>query len=139
MSSIDWDKLRKQVAVGRAMIHHSIVAFRSLLDFGNFLQLDQEPLEAIRDLAPYTVHTHFKDVKKVPRGTPDSFPPVRGDFALLGCLMGEGNVDVRGGVQILRAAGYDGYLTLEFEAPTDEKEGVRFCVDRAKAILEELG
>jgi sugar phosphate isomerase/epimerase len=111
---------------------------RALLDFGNFLQLDQDPLEAIRGLAPYTVHAHFKDVKKVPPGTPESFAPVRGDFALLGCLLGEGDVDVRGGIQILRAAGYDGYLTLEFEAPSDEKDGVRVCVDRAKALLREL-
>jgi len=112
---------------------------RALLDFGNFLQLDQEPLEAIRDLAPYTVHAHFKDIKKVPRGTPESNVPVRGEFALLGCLLGEGDVDVRAGVKLLRSVGYDGYLTLEFEAPTDEKDGVRVCVDRAKVILQEVG
>lgn len=111
---------------------------RALLDFGNFLQLEQDPLEAIRDLVPYTVHAHFKDVKKVPPGTPDSFAPVHGNFALLGCLLGEGDVDVRGGIQILRAGGYDGYLTLEFEAPSDERDGVRICVDRAKAILRDL-
>lgn len=111
---------------------------RSLLDFGNFLQLDQDPLEAIHDLAPYAVYTHFKDVKKVPRGTPDSMEPVRGDFALIGCLLDEGDVDVRGGIEALKAVGYDGYLSLEFEAPSDEKEGVTICVERAKAILREV-
>jgi sugar phosphate isomerase/epimerase len=111
---------------------------RALLDFANFLGMAEDPPMAVGKLAPYAVHTHIRDLKKVPRGTADSQVPYRGDYSTIGCGLGDGSVNVRACIRTLQAAGYDGYWSLEFESPMDEEQGVKLYVEQTKAILRDL-
>ncbi len=72
--------------------------FRAAFDFGNFVQVKQNPLEAWPSLKPYTVHIHIKDVsakedRAVPAGSGDGhLEPILVD---------------------LNKSGYSGFLSLE--------------------------
>lgn len=90
-----------------------------LVDIGNFLCVDEDPKKAVRRAAPYAFHVHAKDflyVKRKP-GVPEPvgfFKTGNGNF-LRGTVVGHGAVPVVECVGLLTAAGYDGWLSLEFE------------------------
>jgi sugar phosphate isomerase/epimerase len=79
-----------------------------------------DPIQGVRDLAPYIVHTHAKD------GIYDSDRINGGQEVPLG----RGDVDFPGYLQTLREVGYSGYLTVERECGDDPvadvAEAVRF-------------
>src|ERR1700722_2631548 len=72
--------------------------FRSAFDFGNFVQVGDNPLDNWPLLKPYSVHIHIKDVK---RGEERAAPAGHGDGHLEEIL-----VD-------LKNSGYTGFLSLE--------------------------
>jgi sugar phosphate isomerase/epimerase len=70
-----------------------------------FRTCGQSMQECWDNLGKYVAHTHFKDSKLD--------PSLKSGFRY--CLMGEGNVPNIEAVKLLKAAGYDGYLSLEWE------------------------
>jgi sugar phosphate isomerase/epimerase len=96
--------------------------FGILIDIGNFLCADEDPVQAVGRLAPYTVHAHAKDFHTKPGTAPD---PGRGWFRsragnyLRGSIIGHGDVAVGQCIGILKRAGYDGVLSIEFEGMED--------------------
>ena len=93
-----------------------------LCDMGNFLCVDADPAESVYIAAPYTFHVHAKDFLFKP-GTepaPAGFGLVTGGGNYLrGTIVGHGIVPVRQCVNILKRAGYDSWLSLEFEGAED--------------------
>lgn len=96
------------------------------LDPANFVMVTgQDPVEAVRLLKDYIVHTHAKDgVKLSDEQTPTEIYhafAVGGVDALNACKsfqetpLGDGNVDWVGYLNALKEIGYDGFLTIERE------------------------
>lgn len=88
------------------------------LDIGNFLCVDENPATAVGRCAPYAFNVHIKDFvfKSGAEGCPgDGFIFTRGGNYIRGTVLGHGIVPIKQCVSILKANGYDGYLTLEFE------------------------
>lgn len=85
--------------------------FRAVFDFSNFIECDQETMEAYEMLKPYIEYIHIKDNTK--------------GVGVLPAGKGEGKIE-----EILRDLyknGYDGYLSLEphltkYEIPNDSSE-----------------
>lgn len=100
--------------------------FGLLCDIGNFMCADEDPVASVAAVAPYAVHVHAKDFYlsrgKEPRGG-GWFPTRGGDF-LKGAIIGEGDARVGESLSALRSAGYDGFLTVEFEGSEDNIEGI---------------
>ncbi len=100
--------------------------FGLLCDIGNFMCADGDPVASVAAVAPYAVHVHAKDFflsrGKEPRGG-GWFPTRGGDF-LKGAIIGEGDARVGESLAVLRSAGYDGFVTVEFEGPEDNIEGI---------------
>ena len=63
----------------------------------------EAPAESARNLSPYLRNTHWKDSRPSPEGGRRL------------CLPGEGDVPLRDAFAALRAVGYDGWYTLEWE------------------------
>lgn len=88
-----------------------------LCDIGNFLCAEADPVKSVSIAARYAFHVHAKDFLfksgELPR--PDGFFDTLGGNHLRGTILGHGAVNVRGCMNVLRAAGYDGYVSLEFE------------------------
>ncbi len=88
------------------------------VDFGNFLCVDENPATAVGRCAPYAFNAHIKDFifKSGEEGCPgDGFLFTRAGNYIRGTVLGHGVVPIKQCTQILKANGYDGYLTLEFE------------------------
>lgn len=104
--------------------------FGLLVDFGNFMCADQVSVEAVKEAAPYAIHVHAKDFKYVSKEESIDPPPgyfnTRAGNHIMGCALGDGVVDVRKCVEIMKSVNYDGYITLEFEGPFgDAKEEIK--------------
>jgi len=92
--------------------------FGALVDVGNFLCADEDPAKATGVLAPMAKHVHAKDFHVKP-GTCDDpgegWFRSRGGNYLRGAIAGHGEVPLRQCLGNLKRAGYDGYVSIEFE------------------------
>jgi sugar phosphate isomerase/epimerase len=88
-----------------------------LCDIGNFLCADCDVVRAVSTAAPYTYHVHVKDflMKSGAFDKPEGFFDTRGGNYLRGTILGHGEVPVATAIKALKRAGYDGYVSLEFE------------------------
>ena len=112
--------------------------FGALIDMGNFLCVDENPGIAVGRLARYAVHAHAKDFHVRPGSLP---PPGEGWFVsrggnyLRGAIIGHGDVPVVPCCRILKKAGYDGVLSIEFEGMEDVLTGIRVGHDNLRRLL----
>lgn len=94
-----------------------------LVDMGNFLCVDEELTSAVRRAAPYAVHAHAKDflyhVPKSGQPIPEGFFQSSNGNLLRGTVVGHGVVPVAEDIRTLQNAGYDKWLSLEFEGMED--------------------
>ena len=95
-----------------------------LVDMGNFLCADENPAIAVSRVAPYAIHAHAKDmlVKNKPFDT--NCLITRGGNYLKCVAVGQGDVPVEQCIRILKNAGYDGFLSIEYEGSDDCIEGI---------------
>ena len=92
---------------------------------GNFLCADEPPMHALPIAAPYAVHAHAKDFLLKRESPGEGWFPTRNGWALRGTVVGHGVVPIADCVQVLRDAGYDGWLSLEFEGMEENLTALR--------------
>lgn len=101
--------------------------FGLLVDVGNFLCADEDPAKAVGRVAPYAYHAHVKDfhVKPGTSVNPGSgwFQSRAGNF-LRGSIIGHGDVPVVTCLTLLKKAGYDGVVSIEFEGMEETLTGI---------------
>ena len=89
-----------------------------LVDMGNFLCADDNPLRAVPIAAPYAFHAHVKDFifKSYADDDPgDGWIHTRNGNYIRGTVAGHGVVPIRKCLSILKEAGYQGVVSYEFE------------------------
>ena len=111
-----------------------------LVDMGNFACADEDSCHAVSKLAPYAFHVHAKDFLKFESeeaaGGKGGFP-TRGMNYLVGTSVGYGDIPVEKCIKILKNAGYDGYISIEYEGSEDCIEGIKKGFDKLKSYLNE--
>lgn len=109
-----------------------------LVDMGNFVCADEEPSRAVSRVAPYAIHVHIKDmlVRELPTGNCKNM--TRGGNYFCGTVVGEGDVPVKKCLKILKRAGYDDFVSLEYEGAEDCITGIARGLANVKTMLEEL-
>ena len=133
--SQDSDRLEKLV---NAVAHEN---FGILCDMGNFLCVDEDPVQAVSRLAPYTFLAHAKDfhVKSGSAPSPGKgFFGTRGGNYLRGAIIGHGDVPVKQCLRILRNAGYNGYVSIEFEGMEDPLKGIAIGLENLRHYIGAL-
>lgn len=112
-----------------------------LVDFGNFLCVDEELTSAVRRAAPYAAHAHAKDflyhIPKHGQPVPDGFFKSSNGNLLRGTVVGHGVVPVVEDVRTLREAGYDGWLSLEFEGMEDNLPALSAGLSFLRNVVEQ--
>ena len=109
--------------------------FGALIDMGNFHCVDEKAEEGVARLAPYIRHAHAKDFHIKPPTAPD---PGEGWFRtrqkgyLRGAIIGHGDVNITKCIEILKNAGYKGYLNIEFEGMEDPLLGIGVSFENLK-------
>lgn len=111
-----------------------------LMDMGNFLCVDEDPAKAAGRLAQYAFHVHAKDfhIKPGTASNPgEGWFRTRGGNYLRGAIIGHGNLPVVQCLQILKAAGYDGTISVEFEGMEDVLLGISTGLENLRRYIDE--
>ncbi len=115
--------------------------FGLLCDIGNFMCADEDPAQAVARVAPYARYVHAKDFiwKSFYSEDPGegSFQ-TRGGNYLRGTIIGHGNVPVKQCLHLLKAAGFDGTIAIEFEGMEPAVDGVRIGLANLKKYWSEV-
>ena len=103
-------------------------------DTGNFLSGGETPQQAWPVVASKTIHSHVKDWRWTDGGrqsTPDGrrFDPE---------LVGQGILDYPVVFSAMKAAGYQGALSFEYEGPRDRTEAAREGIAYLRSVLESI-
>jgi sugar phosphate isomerase/epimerase len=98
--------------------------FGACVDTGHFIRSGEDPVEALRRLGPRVHGVHLKDF--------------RGEgFFADGCILGEGKLDLDACFHALRAIGFGGALSIEYEEnPDDPIADVAACIRAAAEAAE---
>lgn len=116
------------------------------LDPANFVMVtDQDPVDAVKKLGEYIVHTHAKDGKMLIKTDPkiiyDCF--AGGGIEALNVAdyfietpLGKGDVDFKAYIAELKNAGYDSYLTVERECGDNPADDIVLARDTLREILK---
>lgn len=114
--------------------------FKTTLDIGNFLCVDEDPLVGVRKNIKYAATVHFKDFYIRPfyenPGSGDWFRTVNKNY-LRGAIVGHGDINIREIVKLVKESGYDGFVTVEFEGMEDCKMGSKIGMENVKRFWNE--
>jgi len=115
--------------------------FGVLLDMGNFLCADDDPVIAVSRIMPYAFHCHAKDFHM--KSGIEVDPGVgwftsRARNYLRGAIIGHGNVPMMQCLRIMHGAGYDGVLSIEFEGIEDVITGIQIGHDNLRRMVAML-
>ncbi len=105
---------------------------QATIDVGNYMTCGQEAVEGTKTAANYCSYVHFKDFKK----EPDTSRPW--GWGIKPTIVGRGDVDHLGCLREIKAAGFDGYIAIEYEALEEDNIGVPESVEFTKKVLEQL-
>lgn len=113
--------------------------FRTTLDVGNFMCADEDSVAATKNNIPYASHVHFKDFYLRPfYADPGEgwFKTFSGNY-LRGAIVGQGDVDIRSVVKVIKSHGYDGNISIEFEGMEDCEAGSRIGMANLRRLWDE--
>ncbi len=109
--------------------------FGLLLDMGNFLCADEDAAKAIGRVIPYAFHVHAKDFHVKSGVLPDPgngwFRSRAGNY-LRGAIIGHGDVPITTCIGIMKRAGYDRTLSIEFEGMEPVLDGIAIGLENLK-------
>ncbi|MBR4941529.1 MAG: sugar phosphate isomerase/epimerase [Clostridia bacterium] len=115
--------------------------YGALCDLGNFLCADDVSNIAVGKVAPLAFHVHAKDflVKEGKMRDPGAgWFRSRGGTYLRGTIIGHGEVPVEQDLWILKNAGYDGYVTVEFEGSERCPDAIVTGAENLKRYISNL-
>jgi len=115
--------------------------FKTTIDVGNFLCVDEDAVIATERNLPVASFVHLKDFYVRPRGKSpgDGWLKTLGGQYLLGSIIGFGDLDTRGILSAIKASGYDGYVSIEFEGNEDCLFACAAGLSNIRRILEDIG
>jgi sugar phosphate isomerase/epimerase len=114
--------------------------FGLTIDLGNFLCVNEDPTDATKRLAKYVIMAHAKDFHVKPK---KQMPPT-GWFAtptpicLRGAIAGHGVLDLPAQHKLLKKAGYNGCLSLEFEGMEEPIQAIALGLDYLRKVLADV-
>jgi sugar phosphate isomerase/epimerase len=115
--------------------------FKTTLDTGNFLCVDENPITAVKKNIPLASMVHIKDFYYRPAS---SYYPGQGWFQsasgnyLRGAITGHGDIHLYDVLNVIKQSNYDGYLSIEFEGLEECTLGSKISLDNVKRIWESL-
>lgn len=111
--------------------------FGTTLDIGNFLCVDEDPTVAVPANLPYATVVHFKDFYVRTEDPGEGWFRSRGGKYLRGAIVGNGDIDTRRVAKAIKASGFDGFASIEFEGAEDCLIGCARGIANAKRLYAE--
>jgi len=114
--------------------------FKTTLDVGNFLCVDEDPIVGVMNNLPYASLVHFKDFYVRPfdenPGEGEWFTTSHGNY-MRGAIVGQGDLPIRKIVKLIKNSGYDGAITVEFEGMEECKAASKIAMDNLRRFWNE--
>lgn len=110
--------------------------FRTTLDIGNFLCVDEDPAVAVRKSIAYASMVHVKDFYYRPSGMElgDGWFRSAGGNYLRGSIVGHGDLDMQEILKTIKQSGYSGFVSVEFEGKEDCEWASKVGMDNVRNI-----
>ena len=110
------------------------------IDLGNFLCVNEDCTAATKRLAKYVIMAHAKDfhVKPKKQMPPTGWFKTPTPIALRGAIAGHGVLDLPAQLKLLKRAGYDGYVSLEFEGMEEPTKAVKLGLDYLRDVIKTI-
>jgi sugar phosphate isomerase/epimerase len=112
---------------------------RANVDTGNFLLVNQDPVAAVRDLAPVTAYVHLKDLRQVnpDEDLAEAYAGLDGR-RYIGTVLGSGSVALQAVLAALRDTGYDGWLSIEYEGTGNPEHEAALSLQWTRSTLHQI-
>ncbi|WP_054711129.1 sugar phosphate isomerase/epimerase [Bacillus sp. JCM 19041] len=114
--------------------------FKTTLDIGNFLCVDEDPLVGVANNLSYASIVHFKDFycrKSNNLPIKEGWLQTSSGRYLRGAIVGHGDVAISEIVAFIQEKGYDGYVSIEFEGMEDCRIGAKLGLQTIKQLWKE--
>ena len=115
--------------------------FKTTLDTGNFLCVDEDPVAAVKHNLPVASMVHVKDfyVRRASSYNPGEgwFKTMSGNH-LRGAITGHGDIPLQDILSAIKHSGYDGYISIEFEGLEECKKAARISMDNVRRVWDSL-
>lgn len=112
--------------------------YRSTVDVGNFMCVDEDALVAVRKMLPYASMVHIKDFYRRDKNPGEGWFQTSGGYYLRGAMIGNGDLNIPPILREIQSAGYDGYVSVEFEGMENALDGTRISYENLKNLIQEL-
>jgi sugar phosphate isomerase/epimerase len=125
----------------QALIHATDRAnFRTTLDIGNFMCADENSVVAVKKNIAYASMVHIKDfyLRSCEQDPGEGWFPTAHGNHLRGAIIGNGDIDMRSVLKVVKQSGYDGFLSVEFEGMEECKLGTRIGLNNLKQLWNEI-
>ncbi len=114
--------------------------FKTTLDIGNFLCVDEDPVVGVKKNLPYASLIHFKDfyIRSYEQdpGAGKWFRTSNDNY-LRGSILGQGDINIRAIVKLIKDSGYTGNITLEFEGMEECRSASKIGMDNMRRLWDE--
>lgn len=110
--------------------------FKTTLDTGNFLCVDEDPVVAVKKNISYASMVHVKDFyrRTSPLGLGEGwFPSSSGNY-LRGAITGHGDINLPEVLKVIKHSGYDGYISIEFEGMENCEKAAKISFENVRSI-----
>lgn len=108
-----------------------------LADIGNFMCADENPVLSLSRVASLAFMVHAKDFKFIPYSEKsDEGFTTRACNRLVGVSVGYGDIGAEQCFALLKRAGFDGCVDVEYEGTCDCIEGIKKSIDYIKSVIE---
>lgn len=115
--------------------------FKTTLDTGNFLCVDEDPIAAVKNNIDIASMVHVKDfyVRRASSYNPGEgwFKSSTGNY-LRGAITGHGDIPLVDILTIIKQSNYDGYISIEFEGMEECKQAARVSMENVRRLWEAL-
>lgn len=113
--------------------------FRTTLDVGNFVCVDEQPEVSVAQNLPYAMVVHFKDfyIRPAEHTPGEGWFRSRGGKHLRGAVIGNGDIDLRAVARAIKQSDFSGYAAIEFEGWEDCLTACTRGIANAKRLLAE--
>lgn len=115
--------------------------FKTTMDTGNFLCVDEDPVAAVKNNIAFASMVHIKDFYYRPAS---SYNPGQGWFQtasgnyLRGAISGHGDINLYDVIKVVKESGYDGYISIEFEGLEECKQGSKIGMENVRKIWDAI-
>jgi inosose dehydratase len=114
--------------------------YKTTLDIGNFMCVDENSVVAVKKNLPFASMIHLKDFFYRPANQYPGkgwSPTANGNY-LRGAIVGHGDIDMRSVLKVIKESGYDGYISIEFEGLEDCRLGSKLGLENARRLWDEV-